>query len=44
MPFLSVEMQERLLGEMNKEEEIIVANNGLIEMMDHKISMVLSEI
>ena len=44
IPLLSLEIQGKLLVEMKKEEEIIVANNSLIEIMEKKISAVLSEI
>jgi len=44
IPVPSLEMQEKLLREMKKEEEIIVSNHSLIEMMEKKISAVLNEI
>ena len=44
IPFLSSEIQEKLLGEMKKEQEIIKANKQLIEIYEQKISDVLSEI
>ena len=44
IPFLSSKIQEKLLGEMKKEQEIINANKQLIEIYEQKISDVLSEI
>ncbi len=44
IPSLSSEIQEKLLGEMKKEQEIINANKQLIEIYEKKIVEVLNEI
>lgn len=43
-PLPSLEVQQQLIAEAEKEEEIITANRRLIELMEGKISQVLSEI
>ena len=44
IPLPSIEIQKQLVAEAEKEEEIITANRRLIELMEVKISHVLSEI
>ena len=44
IPLPPLEIQKQLVAEAEKEEEIITANRRLIELMEGKISQVLSEI
>jgi restriction endonuclease S subunit len=44
IPLPSIEVQRGMVEEMEKEEEIIASNRKLIEVMEQKISDVLSEI
>jgi len=44
IPLPSLEIQKKLISEAEKEQEIINANKQLIEIMEQKISDVLSEI
>jgi len=44
IPLPSLEIQKQMVDEMEKEEEIITANRQLIEVMEKKISAVLSEV
>jgi len=44
IPLPPIEIQKQLVAEAEKEEEIITANRRLIELMEGKISQVLSEI
>ena len=44
IPLPSLEIQKKLVAESEKEQEIINANKQLIEIMEQKISDVLSEI
>jgi len=44
IPYLAGELQERYLSDLKDEEEVIKANNKLIEIYEQKISDVLSEI
>ena len=44
IPLPSLEIQKHLVAEAEKEEEIITANRRLIELMEQKITEVLSEI
>jgi len=40
----SIEVQKQLVAEMEEQEKIIEANKKLIEIMEQKITEVLSEI
>ena len=42
IPLPSLEVQKQLVDEMKKEETIIIANRQLIELMENKITSVLS--
>ena len=44
IPLLPLELQKKLVAEAEKEQEVINANKQLIEIMEQKISDVLSEI
>lgn len=44
VPLPSLEIQKQMVEEMKKEEEIIASNRKLIEVMEKKISAVLSEV
>ena len=44
IPLPSLEIQKKLVAEAEKEQEIIIANKNLIEIMEQKITKVLSEI
>lgn len=44
IPVIPTEIQKRMVEEMEQEEEIITSNRKLIEVMEKKISAVLSEI
>lgn len=44
IPLPSLEIQKRLVAEVEKEEEIIASNRRLIDLMERKINQVLAEI
>ena len=44
IPLPSLKIQKQMVEEMEKEEEIIASNRKLIEVMEKKISAVLSEV
>jgi len=44
IPLAPLEIQKQLIAEAEKEEEIIASNRRLIDLMEHKIEEVLSEI
>ncbi|MEK7121532.1 MAG: restriction endonuclease subunit S [Patescibacteria group bacterium] len=44
IPLPSLEIQKQMVEDMGKEEEVLTANRRLIELMERKISQVLTEI
>ena len=44
IPVLATETQKQMVEEMEKEEEIIIANRRLIEIMEKKISAVFNNV